>query len=273
MRQSSIDVESSAKVKTYVFPDSSTFTSLQERSPARLGEVLTVLAHRHAGVFLLLSEVPSRNSVAGSPTLEESNLRQKGDDPRTDQRKGVHSYLPGWHPKETASKLPSRARLLESTPLRVAQKPWCGHPRCGRPADYLPSGTVSQWPPATLQWRTEQKGGNPKTGHPTKETTRTAGWHPEEKEAQLPLVSKRYSRTSVCIALRRGPPRTPARDGEGTLASRRHWLLQVVAAPATTTRVDGRTRRPVRHLRLTHRQADRGVDGLSCVFRRRSMRM
>ena len=26
----------------------------------------------------------------------------KGDDPRTDQRKGVHSYLPGWHPKETA---------------------------------------------------------------------------------------------------------------------------------------------------------------------------
>ena len=27
----------------------------------------------------------------------------KGDDPRTDQSKGVHSYLPGWQPKETAS--------------------------------------------------------------------------------------------------------------------------------------------------------------------------
>ena len=27
----------------------------------------------------------------------------KGDEPRTDHRKGVHSYLPGWHPKETAS--------------------------------------------------------------------------------------------------------------------------------------------------------------------------
>ena len=48
MRQSSIDVESSAKVKTYVFPDSSTFTRLQERSPARLGEVLTVLAREDA---------------------------------------------------------------------------------------------------------------------------------------------------------------------------------------------------------------------------------
>ena len=48
MRQCSIDVESSAKVKTYVFPDSSTFTSLQEQSPTRLGEVLTVLAREHA---------------------------------------------------------------------------------------------------------------------------------------------------------------------------------------------------------------------------------
>ena len=40
--------------------------------------------------------------VAGSPTLEESSLRQKGDDPKTDQIKGVDSYLPGWQPKETA---------------------------------------------------------------------------------------------------------------------------------------------------------------------------
>ena len=54
MRQSSIDVVSSAKVKTCVFPDSSTFTSLQERSPARLGEVLTVLAQSHAGVYCCL---------------------------------------------------------------------------------------------------------------------------------------------------------------------------------------------------------------------------
>ena len=38
---------------------------------------------------------------------------QKGDDP------GVHSYLPGWHPKETASYLPSRAVcFINATPSR-----------------------------------------------------------------------------------------------------------------------------------------------------------
>ena len=39
--------------------------------------------------------------VAGSPTLEESYLSKKGDDPKTDQlRKGADSELPGWQPKE-----------------------------------------------------------------------------------------------------------------------------------------------------------------------------
>ena len=32
-----------------------------------------------------------------------------------------------------------------------------------RPADYLPSGTVGQWPPATGQWWNERRGGDPKT--------------------------------------------------------------------------------------------------------------
>ena len=31
-----------------------------------------------------------------------------------------------------------------------------------------------------------KEGGDPRTGHLTKGTTRTRGWHPEEKEAQLP---------------------------------------------------------------------------------------
>ena len=48
-------------------------------------------------------EDQSKNGVVGSPTLEESNLRQKFDDPKTDQlRKGVDSNLRGWQPKETA---------------------------------------------------------------------------------------------------------------------------------------------------------------------------
>ena len=48
------------------------------------------------------------------------------------------------------------------------------------------------------------EGGGPGTGHPTKGTTRTPGWHPERKEAQLPLVSERYSLTSVGIEPREG---------------------------------------------------------------------
>ena len=78
-----------------------------------------------------------------SVTLQESN--QKGDDPRTDQlRKEADSELPGWQPKETASQLPHESRAsARSTPLlRVAQKPWSGHPRCGRPVDYLLPGTT-----------------------------------------------------------------------------------------------------------------------------------
>ena len=37
--------------------------------------------------------------------------------------------------------------------------------RDGRPADYLPPGTVGQWPPAAGQWWTVQKGGDPRTDH------------------------------------------------------------------------------------------------------------
>ena len=52
----------------------------------------------------LSHEDQSKNGVADSPTLEESNLRQKGDDPKTDQMaKGADSNLAGWQPKETAS--------------------------------------------------------------------------------------------------------------------------------------------------------------------------
>ena len=68
-----------------------------------------------------------------------------------------------------------------------------------------------------VQWWNEQKGGDPSTGHPTKGTTRTPGWHPEEKEAQLPLVSeKRYSQISVGCVSAQWSLRTPVRQREGT---------------------------------------------------------
>ena len=66
--------------------------------------------------------------------------------------------------------------------------------RVGRPAGYLPSGTVGQWPPATGQWWTELKGGDPRTDQTRKEMTWTPGRQPKETASQLPLVTKRYSR-------------------------------------------------------------------------------
>ena len=43
--------------------------------------------------------------------------------------------------------------------------------------------------------------------------TRTPGWHPEETASQLPLVTKRYSRTSVGIAPKGRGPKDPWRRG------------------------------------------------------------
>ena len=43
-----------------------------------------------------------------------------------------------------------------------------------------PLATSGQWPPATGQWWTELKGGDPRTDQATKGPTRPPGWHPEE---------------------------------------------------------------------------------------------
>ena len=51
-----------------------------------------------------------KNGVAGSFTLEESNLREKGTDPKTDQMTKGTTRTPGWHPEETASHLPLYSR-------------------------------------------------------------------------------------------------------------------------------------------------------------------
>ena len=69
---------------------------------------------------------------------------------------------PGWQPKETVPLLP----------LQDAQKQWGGHPSCDGIADYLPSGTVGQWPPATGPWWNVLKGRRPKTHLPPVITVR-----------------------------------------------------------------------------------------------------
>ena len=120
--------------------------------------------------------------IAGSPTLEESYREATIQGPIT-ERGFTHISCTGIQKRP----LPNcqAGPTASSTPLLLdAQMPWGGHPLCGRPAGYLPPGTVGQWPPATLQWRTVRKGGDPKTDQ--EGTTRTPGWHPEEKATQLP---------------------------------------------------------------------------------------
>ena len=58
--------------------------------------------------------------------------------------------------------LPKQHHRLESPRSRGV-----GTPRVCRPADYLPPGTVGQWPPATGQWWNERRGGDPKTDRAT----------------------------------------------------------------------------------------------------------
>ena len=75
----------------------------------------------------------------------------------------------------------------KTLPLCDAQKPWGGHPLCGTPADYLPSGTAGQWLPATGQWWNERKGGDPKTDQVTQGAdSKLPGWQPKENATQLP---------------------------------------------------------------------------------------
>ena len=122
-------------------------------------------------------------------------------------RKGLTQNSRAGNPKRLLPNCQSRAVCsIDATP---SSRPG-GHPRCGRPADYLPPGAVGQWPPATKQRWIVPKGGDPRTGHLTKGTTRTPDWHPEEKAAHLP------QRGTLGIAPRGGAPKTPLREREGT---------------------------------------------------------
>ena len=111
-----------------------------------------------------------------------------------------------------------------------------------RPADYLPPGTVGQWLPAPCNGGTSKRAA---TLEPTMRRRGRLGPRAGNPKRTRPNChEKRYSRTSVGMA-QKG-------EGEGTqdtLASQRHWLLQVVAATAGATRAHGRVRQPFRLLR------------------------
>ena len=157
-------------------------------------------------------------------------------------------------------------------PLSDTQKPWSGHPSCGRPADYLPSGTVGQWHPVTGQWWNELQGGDPKTDQVTQGAdSKLPGWQPKEKAAQLPEKGGTLETAWVASVQKKGgAPKTPAYEGEGTqepLASRRHWLLQVVAATAGANPTETTTR-----ARGTETGRRRTTKGSSCRTRARKAR-
>ena len=155
----------------------------------------------------------------------------------TTWRWGADSELLGWQPKETASQLLHESRAICSINATPSSRPeavgWAPSV-CGRPADYLPPGTVGQWPPATGQWWIVPKCGDPRTVQAKKG---------DDSDPRPTSRSERGPTGTLLPAwvLHQGeglpkPQHSSERDPR-TLASRRHLLLQVVAATATTIRV------------------------------------
>ena len=90
--------------------------------------------------------VHSRILDAGRSTLDESYRRATTQEPIID---GGSLVSPGLASQRDRFLTAKQGRLLhQRQPLLLdAQMPWGGH-QLGRPADYLPPGTVGQWLPA-----------------------------------------------------------------------------------------------------------------------------
>ena len=154
--------------------------------------------------------VDLRILVAGRSTLEESYRRATTQEPIVE---GVSLVSPGLASQRDRFLTAKQGRLLYQRHCSRRPDAVVWAPLVGRPADYLPSGTVCQWLPAPCN-------GGPCTRAATrKPTTRRrlgprAGI-PKRTRPKLPLPTKRYSRTRVGIAPRGGAPKTPQCEGEG----------------------------------------------------------
>ena len=163
----------------------------------------------------------SQSDVAGSPTLEESCRRATTQKPIIERgltqtsRAGISKRpLPNCQAGSTAS----------STPLLLdAQMPWGGHPLCGRPAGYLPPGTVGQWPPCHLTMADRVKGGDPKTDQ--EGTTRTLA---SRRESFLTAKDKKGTLVSAWSASTHCEGEGPEDPGASCKAQRGNCRLQRV---------------------------------------------
>ena len=172
----------------------------EKRCFPALGSVLTFLAQVPYGwkqqallttITVLDDRISSRSLLMKQllrPPCERVTRRATTQGPIRCKRELTQNSLAGNPKRLRPNCLSTAGPTAQTTPLlRVAQKPWSGHPWCGRPADYLPSGTLGQWPPATVQWWTSLKGGDPKTDQASKGAdSELPGWQPKETASQLP---------------------------------------------------------------------------------------
>ena len=116
-----------------------------------------------------------------------------------------------------------------STPLLLnPQMPWGGHPLLGRPADYLPPGTVGQWLPAPCN-------GGPCTRAATRKPTKRPRGLTHNSRAGIPkrLRPNCHQRSTLkpawTASVRKGAgaqrPHCPKGRDPRTLASWRHFAV------------------------------------------------
>ena len=194
----------------------------------------------------------------------------KGGDPRTDHTKRGRLGPRAGIPK----------RLRPNYHCKSPRSRGVGTPRVCRPADYLPPGTVGQWPPATGQWWNARRSGVPRTDLVTQgaDSELRAG-NPKRMRPNCQLSPKRGTLEPVWIAsiIRGGDPKTPLREGEGP---RGPWRRGATGCCRLSRQLQGAL---LEHLPcfvgpfvifvslLVKRTVE--LMGLSCGFRRRSMRM
>ena len=147
----------------------------------------------------------------------------EGRRPKDRSVKGGSLVSPGLASQRDRFLTAKQGRYASSTPLLLdAQMPWGGHPLCGRPAGYLPSGTVAS---CHLTMADCAQGRRPENRPGVKRTTWTPGWHPEETEA---LPARRDTLKPAWSASTHSEGKGAEDPGASSIAQRGNCRLQSV---------------------------------------------